>query len=155
MFQGYLTSYSEYTTKEMAKMGRYGTKNGPAKAARHFSQLLHCNSAMRLTLYCSSNIILWLRDQIAKFYNIHVKFTDFKSAVLGEITKIILAKFPRCTVLHLWRSLAMVRLTLYQICPTNDHGVQCVKLTVVMSPLATKNCPPATYFELPGAILGD
>ena len=39
MFQGYLTSYSEYTTKERAKMGRYGTKNGPAKAARHFSQL--------------------------------------------------------------------------------------------------------------------
>jgi len=67
MFPGYLTSYSEYTTKERTKMGRYGTKNGLAKAARHFSQLLHCNSAMRLASYCSSNIILWLRDQIAKF----------------------------------------------------------------------------------------
>jgi len=31
---------------------------------------------------------------------------------------------------------------------------QCVKLTVTTSPLATKNCPPATYFEIPGAILG-
>ena len=34
--------------------------------------------------------------------------------------------------------------------------VQCVKLTVATSPMATENYPLATYFVLPGAvILGD
>jgi len=32
--------YNEYTPEERVKMGRYGTENGPAKVARHFSQLL-------------------------------------------------------------------------------------------------------------------
>jgi len=33
--------------------------------------------------------------------------------------------------------------------------LQCVKLTVATSPMATENYPLATYFVLPGAILGD
>ena len=33
--------------------------------------------------------------------------------------------------------------------------IQCVKLTVATSPMATENYPLATYFILPSAILGD
>lgn len=41
MLQGSLTSkYNEYTLEDRAKMGRHGAENGPAKAARHFPQLL-------------------------------------------------------------------------------------------------------------------
>jgi len=32
-------NYSKYAPEERVKMRRYGTKNGPAMAARHFSQL--------------------------------------------------------------------------------------------------------------------
>ena len=31
---------NEYTPKERAKMGRYGTENRPSKVNRHFSQLV-------------------------------------------------------------------------------------------------------------------
>ena len=33
--------------------------------------------------------------------------------------------------------------------------LQCVKLTVATLPMATENYPLATYFVIPGAILGD
>ena len=39
--QGDLTSKdNEYTPEKRAKMGRYGAEKGPAKTARHFSQLV-------------------------------------------------------------------------------------------------------------------
>ena len=31
------SAYSEYTPEERAKMGRYGTENGPFKVTKHFS----------------------------------------------------------------------------------------------------------------------
>jgi len=44
----------------------------------------------------------------------------------------------------------------YQIIFCGDFwSLQCVKLTVATSPMATENYPVATYFVLPGAILGD
>ena len=32
--------YNDYTSKERALIGKYAAENGPAKATRHFSQLL-------------------------------------------------------------------------------------------------------------------
>jgi len=37
---GVTSKYSEYTPEERVKVVWYGTKNGPAKAVTHFSQLL-------------------------------------------------------------------------------------------------------------------
>ena len=64
-------------------MGRYCDKNGPAKAARHFSQLLDSklpqdSEALRRSGY----IIYWLRDRMAKF-----KIRQFKYNVMAKIAK--------------------------------------------------------------------
>ena len=121
VFQDYLTSYSEYTTKERAKMGRYGTKNGPAKAARHFSQLYMA-------------ILPWgLRHtvKVTSFFgwgtkSPNLKVANFKSTVLGKITKTNIRKiFPLYSIalIEITCSLAKVRLTPNQICPTKNHNV--------------------------------
>ena len=61
MLKGGLTSkYNEYTPEERAKMGRYGAKNGPAKAARHFSQHLDGKLPQGSEALCPSGCIFFL-----------------------------------------------------------------------------------------------
>ena len=58
-------SHLEAKWSTFRKIGRYGAENSPAKAARHFSQLL--GGKLPWCLHRFGYVIFLLRDQLAKF----------------------------------------------------------------------------------------
>ena len=60
--------FNEYTPEVKAKMGRFGTECGLAKAARHFPQFLDGKLHEAYVVV----VVFWSRDRIAKLKIRHI-----------------------------------------------------------------------------------
>ena len=95
MLQGSLTSksskiltYNECILEERAKMGRYGTKNGLSKAAKHFSLL--SDGKLTCSLCCSGYIIFgWGLNYQIKKYGILAEIAKFNACQLPAIRYLV------------------------------------------------------------------